>query len=93
MTIKIKMCILSLSGCVQLLLDTLGSTLILSSNNMEHDGGGFRPNKQDVFEFIKQCGNLTDIDPDAVSQLYVSNTETKTTLFFYTVCKQYWTRS
>ncbi|XP_047465584.1 protein NO VEIN isoform X3 [Mugil cephalus] len=54
---------------IQLLLDTLGSTLILSSNNMGHDGSGFRPNKQDVFEFIKQCGDITSVNPDELSHI------------------------
>jgi len=60
--------ILSLAGCVQLLQDTLGSALILGSNT-ELSGSGFRPTRQDVFEFIKQCGSITSTDPDEVSQL------------------------
>uniref|UniRef100_A0A3P8TIF1 Wu:fj29h11 n=1 Tax=Amphiprion percula TaxID=161767 RepID=A0A3P8TIF1_AMPPE len=42
---------------IQLLQDTLGSTLILGSGSMELAGSGFRPTRQDVFEFIKQCGD------------------------------------
>uniref|UniRef100_A0A669E4X7 Wu:fj29h11 n=1 Tax=Oreochromis niloticus TaxID=8128 RepID=A0A669E4X7_ORENI len=44
-----------------LLQDTVGSTLILGSS-MERAGSGFRPSKQDVFEFIKQCGDLSYIE-------------------------------
>uniref|UniRef100_A0A3Q3K307 HTH OST-type domain-containing protein n=1 Tax=Monopterus albus TaxID=43700 RepID=A0A3Q3K307_MONAL len=31
---------------------------------MELAGSGFRPTRQDVFEFIKQCGDVTTTDPD-----------------------------
>lgn len=54
---------------VQLLQDTLGSALILSSSSMELGGSGFRPTRQDVFEFIKQCGDVSSTDPDEVSHL------------------------
>lgn len=57
------------SGCVQLLQDTLGSTLILGGGSVELVGSGFRPTRQDVFEFIKQCGDITSTDPDEVSYL------------------------
>ena len=57
------------SACVQLLQDTLGSTLFLGSGSMELAGSGFRPTRQDVFEFIKQCGDITSADPDEVSHL------------------------
>lgn len=60
---------LFVSGCVQLLQDTLGSTLILRSGSMELSGSGFRPTRQDVFEFINQCGDITSTDPDEVSHL------------------------
>nr|XP_020442679.1 uncharacterized protein LOC109952134 isoform X2 [Monopterus albus] len=48
----------------QLLQDMLGSTLFLASGSMELAGSGFRPTRQDVFEFIKQCGDVTTTDPD-----------------------------
>ncbi|XP_017271683.1 protein NO VEIN isoform X2 [Kryptolebias marmoratus] len=48
---------------MQLLQDTLGSALFLGSN-MELTGGGFRPTRQDVFEFIKQCGDASSTEPD-----------------------------
>ncbi|XP_028998254.2 uncharacterized protein wu:fj29h11 [Betta splendens] len=48
----------------QLLQDTLGSTLTLGSNGIGLAGSGFRPTRQDVFEFIKQCGDVTSTDPD-----------------------------
>lgn len=52
---------------VQLLQDTVGSTLILgSSSSVGRAGSGFRPSIQDVFEFIKQCGDVTSTDPDEV---------------------------
>lgn len=47
---------------MQLLQDTLGSVVFLGSVD-----GGFRPTRQDVFEFIKQCGIKTSTDPDEVS--------------------------
>nr|XP_029134426.1 uncharacterized protein LOC109987450 [Labrus bergylta] len=49
---------------VQLLQDCMGSTLILSSSSMELSGSGFRPSRQDVFEFINQCGDITSTDPE-----------------------------
>ncbi|XP_054860684.1 uncharacterized protein wu:fj29h11 isoform X4 [Amphiprion ocellaris] len=54
---------------LQLLQDTLGSTLILGSGSMELAGSGFRPTRQDVFEFIKQCGDITSTDPDELSHI------------------------
>ncbi|KAM9837751.1 uncharacterized protein ACBR49_018381 isoform 2-T3 [Aulostomus maculatus] len=53
---------------IQLLQDTLGSTLSLGSNSMVHVGG-FRPTKQDVFEFIKQCGDNISTSPDDLSHV------------------------
>ncbi|XP_026170473.1 protein NO VEIN isoform X2 [Mastacembelus armatus] len=53
----------------QLLQDTLGSALTLGSGIMEHAGSGFRPTRQDVFEFIKQCGDITTTDPDELSHI------------------------
>uniref|UniRef100_A0A1A8UKW3 HTH OST-type domain-containing protein n=1 Tax=Nothobranchius furzeri TaxID=105023 RepID=A0A1A8UKW3_NOTFU len=53
---------------IQLLKDTLGSALFLG-NNTELTGSGFRPTRQDVFEFIKQCGNITSTDPDELSHI------------------------
>lgn len=58
-------CTLSFSGCEQLLQDTLGSVVFLGSAD-----GGFRPTRQDVFEFIKQCGNKTSTDSEEVSHSY-----------------------
>ncbi|XP_040922726.1 protein NO VEIN isoform X2 [Toxotes jaculatrix] len=51
----------------QLLQDTLGSTLILGSGSMEPAGSGFRPTRQDLFEFIKQCGDSAD--PNELSHI------------------------
>ncbi|XP_044034429.1 protein NO VEIN isoform X2 [Siniperca chuatsi] len=53
----------------QLLQDTLGSTLILGSGSMELASSGFRPTRQDVFEFINQCGDITSTDPDELSHI------------------------
>ncbi|XP_031729731.1 protein NO VEIN isoform X1 [Anarrhichthys ocellatus] len=54
---------------VQLLQDTLGSTLLLGSGSMELTGSGFRPTRQDVFEFITQCGDITSTDTDELSHI------------------------
>lgn len=51
---------------VQLLQESLGSALFLGTN-AQLTGSGFRPTKQDVFEFIKQCGNISSTDPEEVS--------------------------
>uniref|UniRef100_H2MER9 Wu:fj29h11 n=1 Tax=Oryzias latipes TaxID=8090 RepID=H2MER9_ORYLA len=48
---------------IQLLQESLGSLLFLE-NNKNLAGCGFRPSKQDVFEFIQQCGSMTPSDPD-----------------------------
>lgn len=40
----------------------MGSVVFLGSVE-----GGSRPTKQDVFEFIKQCGSKTSNDPEEVS--------------------------
>lgn len=56
---------------VQLLQDTLGSALPLCSGSMEQAGSGIRPTRQDVFEFITQCGDIKSTNPDEVSQLKV----------------------
>ncbi|XP_028263346.1 uncharacterized protein LOC114437112 isoform X2 [Parambassis ranga] len=53
---------------IQLLQDTLGSTLILGSSSMDL-GSGFRPSRQDVFEFIKQCGDISSTDPDELTHI------------------------
>ncbi|XP_060951191.1 uncharacterized protein wu:fj29h11 [Limanda limanda] len=53
----------------QLLQDTLGSTLIVGSCSVELVGTGLRPTKQDVFEFIQQCGNIASTDPDELSHI------------------------
>uniref|UniRef100_A0A3B3WWM6 HTH OST-type domain-containing protein n=1 Tax=Poecilia mexicana TaxID=48701 RepID=A0A3B3WWM6_9TELE len=44
-----------------LLQESLGSALFLETN-AQLTGSGFRPTKQDLFEFIKQCGNLAHIE-------------------------------
>ncbi|XP_023805116.1 uncharacterized protein LOC101171115 isoform X2 [Oryzias latipes] len=51
---------------IQLLQESLGSLLFLEDNN-NLAGCGFRPCKQDVFEFIQQCGKTTPSDPDELS--------------------------
>ncbi|XP_034049192.1 uncharacterized protein LOC117530424 [Thalassophryne amazonica] len=48
---------------IQLLQETVGFTLNLGSIT---EGSGFRPTRQDIFEFIKQCGDITSTDPDAL---------------------------
>ncbi|XP_023257114.1 uncharacterized protein LOC111651359 [Seriola lalandi dorsalis] len=53
----------------QLLQDTLGSSLIVGGGGMEPGGSGFRPSRQDVFEFIKQCSDVTSTDPDELSYI------------------------
>lgn len=65
---------LFLSGCMQLLQDTLGSAVLLRSGIIELTGGGFRPSRQDVFEFINQCGDITSTEPDKVSHLKAHTT-------------------
>ncbi|XP_049615652.1 uncharacterized protein wu:fj29h11 isoform X2 [Syngnathus scovelli] len=53
---------------IQLLQDVLGSTLILRSDgNVKRSF--FRPTKQDIFEFIKQCGQNTSGGQDDLSHL------------------------
>ncbi|KAM6963611.1 uncharacterized protein LKV04_019674 [Tautogolabrus adspersus] len=54
---------------IQLLQDCLGTTLILSSSSMELSGSGFRPSRQDVFEFINQCGDITSTDLEELSHI------------------------
>ncbi|RVE59880.1 hypothetical protein OJAV_G00193380 [Oryzias javanicus] len=51
---------------IQLLQESLGSLLFLE-NNKNLSGCGFRPSKQDVFEFIQQCDNVSPNDPDELS--------------------------
>ncbi|XP_041818606.1 protein NO VEIN isoform X2 [Chelmon rostratus] len=53
----------------QLLQETLGSTIILGSGIMELAGSGFRPTRQDVFEFINQCGDITSTNPEELSHI------------------------
>ncbi|XP_055006163.1 uncharacterized protein wu:fj29h11 isoform X2 [Boleophthalmus pectinirostris] len=52
---------------VQLVQECLGSALFLSSSSVGLGGAGFRPTRQDVFEFIKQCGDLNHTDPEQLS--------------------------
>ncbi|XP_070708112.1 uncharacterized protein [Pempheris klunzingeri] len=54
---------------IQLLQDTVGCTLILGSGSMDLAGSGFRPTRQDMFEFIKQCGDINFADPDELSHI------------------------
>ncbi|XP_029978405.1 protein NO VEIN isoform X2 [Sphaeramia orbicularis] len=54
---------------IQLLQESVGSALILSSSSMELAGSGFRPTRQDVFEFIKQCGDINTSDPEQLSYI------------------------
>ncbi|KAM3591779.1 uncharacterized protein V6R79_007248 [Siganus canaliculatus] len=54
---------------IQLLQDSVGSTLMLGSGDMGLAGCGFRPSRQDVFEFINQCGDITSTDPDQLSHI------------------------
>ncbi|XP_054913525.1 uncharacterized protein wu:fj29h11 [Poeciliopsis prolifica] len=53
---------------IQLLQESLGSALFLGTN-AELTGSGFRPTKQDVFEFIKQCGDISSTDPDELAHI------------------------
>ncbi|XP_071400261.1 uncharacterized protein [Centroberyx affinis] len=54
---------------IQLLQETVGGAVSLGSSNMELQGCGFRASRQDVFEFIKQCGAITSTDPDGLSHV------------------------
>ncbi|XP_059892948.1 uncharacterized protein wu:fj29h11 isoform X3 [Gadus macrocephalus] len=52
---------------VQLLQETVGGAVALGGGGgAELQGCGFRPSRQDVFEFIKQCGAFTSSEPDAL---------------------------
>nr|XP_046232573.1 protein NO VEIN isoform X2 [Scatophagus argus] len=51
---------------IQLLQETLGSAVFLGSGIMDL---GFRPTRQDVFEFINQCGDITSTDPNELSHI------------------------
>ncbi|CAG5911609.1 unnamed protein product [Menidia menidia] len=53
---------------IQLLQDALGSVLFLGSN-VERPGNSSRPSRQDVFEFIKQCGSVASTEPDDISHI------------------------
>ncbi|XP_014916077.1 uncharacterized protein LOC106964848 isoform X1 [Poecilia latipinna] len=53
---------------IQLLQESLGSALFLETN-AQLTGSGFRPTKQDLFEFIKQCGNISSTDPDDLAHI------------------------
>ncbi|KAM6951488.1 uncharacterized protein FYW47_015000 [Aplochiton taeniatus] len=54
---------------IQVLQETVGGAVSLSSGSVEGLGCGFRPSRQDVFEFIKQCGAVASPDPDALSHI------------------------
>ncbi|XP_019748146.1 uncharacterized protein LOC109529281 [Hippocampus comes] len=54
---------------IQLLQDVLGPTLILRSGGMESARSFSRPTKQDIFEFIKQCGQTTSGGQDELSHI------------------------
>lgn len=49
-----SICLLKLSFFFQVLQETAGG--VLSIDNQDPGTYGFRPSRQDVFEFIKQCG-------------------------------------
>lgn len=55
-------CPLCVCVCGQVLQDLLGSVVFLATAD-----GGFRPTRQDVFEFIKQCSSKSLTDPDEVT--------------------------
>ncbi|XP_051926916.1 uncharacterized protein wu:fj29h11 isoform X2 [Hippocampus zosterae] len=54
---------------IQLLQDVLGPTLILRSGGIESARSFSRPTKQDIFEFIKQCGQTTSGSQDELSHI------------------------
>ncbi|XP_038160259.1 protein NO VEIN isoform X3 [Cyprinodon tularosa] len=53
---------------IQLLQEALGSALFLGTS-VEVTGSGFRPSRQDVFEFIKQCGSISSTDPEELAHI------------------------
>ncbi|KAM4623633.1 uncharacterized protein ACJ7VT_004679 [Polymixia lowei] len=54
---------------IQLLQEMVGGAVSLGSSNTELQGCSFRPSRQDVFEFIKQCGAVSSNDPDGLSPI------------------------
>ncbi|XP_029933405.1 protein NO VEIN isoform X2 [Myripristis murdjan] len=54
---------------IQLLQETVGGAVSLSNSNVEIHACGFRVSRQDVFEFIKQCGAITSTDTDGLSHV------------------------
>ncbi|XP_033840308.1 uncharacterized protein wu:fj29h11 [Periophthalmus magnuspinnatus] len=52
---------------VQVIQECLGSALFLSTSSVQLGGASFRPTRQDLFEFIKQCGDLDQTDPEQLS--------------------------
>lgn len=54
---------------IQMLQETLGSTLTLSNSSEGLAGSGLRPTRQDTFEFIKQCGDINYTDPEELSYI------------------------
>ncbi|XP_056152733.1 uncharacterized protein LOC130127187 [Lampris incognitus] len=54
---------------IQLLQETVGSSVSLGGRGMDAQGSGFRPSRQDVIEFIKQCGVLTPTDSETLAQI------------------------
>ncbi|XP_028975778.2 uncharacterized protein wu:fj29h11 isoform X2 [Esox lucius] len=58
----------------QVLQETVGGTVVVGSSSSSGPdwqglGCGFRPSRQDVFEFIKQFGASTANDPDGLSHM------------------------
>lgn len=61
--------------CVKVLQETVGGAVVVGSSSdgggqdWQGQGCGFRPNRQDVFEFIRQCGTKSANEPDGVSEM------------------------
>lgn len=53
--------------CVKILQEAAGGAVAIGNQDIR--AYGFRPSQQDVYEFIKQCG---DVDPSRVSPLHTS---------------------
>ncbi|XP_041714657.1 uncharacterized protein wu:fj29h11 isoform X2 [Coregonus clupeaformis] len=60
----------------QVLQETVGGAVVVGSSSSsgggqdwQGQGCGFRPSRQDVFEFIKQCGTTAANEPDGLSHI------------------------
>ncbi|KAM9410935.1 uncharacterized protein ACWYII_025836 isoform 8-T9 [Salvelinus alpinus] len=59
----------------QVLQETVGGAVVVGSSSggagqdWQGQGCGFRPNRQDVFEFIRQCGTTSANEPDGLSHI------------------------